>query len=397
MFKYVFVGLLLIFAGSFIMHFVAEHPSAVFISVGDTTIEFSLWFGLFLYFLSIGGVYLLTVLLKSMLHPLLGGFSWYRAGKGKKAKRRTQSGLVHFIEGNWLAAKKELLSAAKDVDKPLVHYLAAAKSAYEMGNLEETQFLLHQAEKLEPKNELAVAVSQARIYLSDKKYEQCLATLMRLKPQAQANPVILDLLREAYLQLHDWEALAELLPELKSSGLLAGAEFAALEQNTYLALLDARLGAAGMQADKLAAVWQSLPKAQKRNSQLIGLYCTYLAKSGADAIAEQLIRKTLKSQWHCGLVELYGKLTLADKKAQLATAEAWLRDHKEDSHLYFALGRVSVKNELWGKARDYFEASIKIKERPEVYAELGALMAKLGEHEKSTALYQKGLLLLKTA
>jgi HemY protein len=52
-----------------------------------------------------------------------------------------------------------------------------------------------------------------------------------------------------------------------------------------------------------------------------------------------------------------------------------------------------MRNQLWGKARDYFESSLKIQGSPEAFAEMARLLAHLGEHKRSTEYYQQGLLL----
>ena len=53
-----------------------------------------------------------------------------------------------------------------------------------------------------------------------------------------------------------------------------------------------------------------------------------------------------------------------------------------------------MRNELWGKARQYFEQSLNFQPRGETCAELARLLAALGEHEASTKYYQQGLLLM---
>ncbi|WP_086934196.1 heme biosynthesis HemY N-terminal domain-containing protein [Agarilytica rhodophyticola] len=402
-----FVSLLVIFIGSTLMYVFSEYPSYVLISLGNWTLEFRLWFGLTALVIFLFIFTLIYKRVRKIIGSLAGSVSWIKESRGKRAERRTYAGLIHFVEGNWQAAKKELVSAAKDTDKPLVHYLAAAKSAYQLGLSEETNFLLQEAKKNAPDNEFAVALSQANIYFSDKEYEKSLATINSVREQALRHPVALDLLRDLYIQLKDWPALITILPEIKKHSSLKLEEFDILEENVYMSLLDASAHKESNQSDSdkdgnkesnknseaLDTTWQELPKPIKKKIKLIGLYANLLHRCKKDDEAGQLISKTLKSQWHSGLVELYGKLNMTDRKAQLTSAEGWLKKHGEDASLYFSLGKLCIKNSLWGKAKSYFEQSLKIKERPTVYAELGALFGQLGEHQKSASMYQKGLLL----
>ena len=57
-----------------------------------------------------------------------------------------------------------------------------------------------------------------------------------------------------------------------------------------------------------------------------------------------------------------------------------------------ALGRVSLYNKLWGKAKDFFELSLQIMPTSVAYAEMARLLTKLGENEKSNEYFRKGLL-----
>jgi HemY protein len=57
------------------------------------------------------------------------------------------------------------------------------------------------------------------------------------------------------------------------------------------------------------------------------------------------------------------------------------------------LGRLSARNKLWGKARDYFESSYRLQRSPEICAELGRLLTGLGEPKVAAAYFREGLLL----
>ncbi|MFL0803485.1 MAG: metal-dependent phosphohydrolase [Agarilytica sp.] len=389
----ILLGLVGLLAGSFFMHSLANYPGLILISVGSTTIEFSFWFGVMMVICLAVALYVSWKLLTLCWRSLASSVSWIQESRDKRAEKRTRSGLLHFMEGNWQTAKKDLLSAAKDTDKPLMHYLAAAKSAFELGSREESVFLLEQAKKASSENELSVVISQARLHLAEQHYGQCLAVLNKLSDSEKNNPAVLDLQQQSHICLHNWDALVAMLPRLKSSGIFAESDFVQLEENAYLSLLDKHAGKKSADKSSLDALWNGMPKHVRKKPNIMGLYCTRLHRLAEDEQALGLIKKTLKTQWHGGLVELYGKLAVQDKDAQLATAEKWLADHPNDARLLFVLGKLSARSALWGKAKDYFESSLKLLERPEVYAELGALMEQLGETDKSAGFYKKGLLL----
>lgn len=408
------MSILFIVGGAVLLELIRSDTGYVLIAVGGKTVEMSFWVAIGLLLTAALALWFAVFLLKRLYRLLTGGLGiglGLATKRDRKVEERTTSGLIYFIEGNWRAAKKDLLKAAKHAQSPLVHYLTAARCSYELGERDETHQLLHQAEKIAPRNELAVALSQARIQLLDEKYEQCLATLKRARVLAPQHPTILDLLRKVYWQLRDWPSLQALLPELRKQKLYQEEEQAFLEQNVYMA----SLSAAGTRARKVQAgmvltgnahpakdhsspeqilsqAWQSLPKKMREQDPVIDLYGKLLIEVGLPENAEKLLRQQLSQHWQSEMVTTYGRITGSHPKEQLIVAEQWLREHPGDADLLLALGRISMRNQLWGKAREYFESSLKLKPRSEAYAELARLLAYLGEHEKSTELYQQGLL-----
>jgi HemY protein len=74
-------------------------------------------------------------------------------------------------------------------------------------------------------------------------------------------------------------------------------------------------------------------------------------------------------------------------------AESWLAAHPDEPELLLCLGRLSARDKLWGKARDYFESSYRLQRSAEVCAELGRLLTGLGEPKVAAAYFREGLLL----
>lgn len=367
----------------------------VLISVAGKTLEMRFWFAvLFILFSGILLWWVLRLLFKTL--GLFGqGWSKASASRARKADARTHRGLIHFIEGNWRGAHRDLLKAAKHVDQPLVHYLAAARSAYELGDNEQARKLISKAEHAAPENDLAIALSQARMQLLDEKFEQCLATLHRAKEHAPHHPVVLDLLHKVYLGLHDWQALEALLPQLQRYHVLTADAWGNLQRQVYFALLaeSASTPDQGARLGALAAVWQRAPRELRQDPRMIAAYSRSLIEAEQHDQAEPLLRLSLKKYWHEDLITLYGLTMASDRQQQLQWAERCLKDHPQDAHLHLALGRICMRSELWGRARDFFHSAITLQPMPAAYAELARLLAYLGEHQQSTEYYQQGLLL----
>lgn len=373
----------------------------VLINYGDVTFASSIWFVVFILLTCLITVRMAFLIGRKLGNTLLASYSWWGTNKVITAERRTHSGFVHFIQGDWEAARRDLLKAAKVVDKPLVHYLAAARSAFELGNKDETQFLLGQAEKVAPENDLAINLSQAKMFLLDDKLEPCLAILQRARANEPDHPVILELLKQVHWQLKDWVSLIDLLPALRAHPKISEAEQNKFENElfeSYLTALAERCRKQNMDEsltqNALQKAWENVPKYLKKSTQILRCYAFLMLEVKGDQVVLPLLKNSLNKEWTESLVTIFGRMTLLDVKEQLALGEKWLKDYPSSAELLFALARISRRNELWGKSKEYFQRSIAAKGQAQAYAEYADLLAELGETEKSAELYKKGLLLL---
>ncbi len=130
----------------------------------------------------------------------------------------------------------------------------------------------------------------------------------------------------------------------------------------------------------------------RTHAEIVEAYAQLLLNVQAYNEVEQLIRTQIKRQWDVKLVKLYGLTLSTDINKQINTAEGWLKTHQDDPALLLALARLCVAHKLWGKARNYLDASLALEANPDVYAELGRLLGFLGEQQKALECYKKGLL-----
>jgi len=401
--RLLFIVMIALLLGALLFQGIASTPSYLLVVVGNTSIEMSLWLALGLFFtvaLLLGVTLGVT---RKGLRATWGQFKRLFSGSSARAQRQTSRGLIEFIEGNWKLAHKLLIRAAPHAPDPLLNYLAAARSAYELGDESQATELLHQAEGAADNAELAVALTQARMQLIAKKYEQCCATLQRARKLAPKHPVVLDLLRQVHVALNDWSELEQLMPLLLRYKIVPSEELQTLQDQLYRQLLSqamqppvgssTRDDSPAKQEARLKQVWQKLSKAWQQQADLILCYADLLQALGNTRDLEALLRKALKKNWDNRLVERYGMIDGGEYARQLLHAEAWLKERPGNAELLLALGRLSLRNELWGKARDYFQSSLALQGSAHVYAELARLLAHMGDLKKSTEYYQQGLML----
>lgn len=393
--KLLLVIVVLIALGIWVMVSPPQDGGYLLIAFGQKTVEMSLMFAGLLILLTWFSIWFI-------LRVLRGGwsfarnFSGYFAFGGPRAQQRTNSGLIDYIEGNWVQARKKLLRAAPKVESPVINYLFAARSAHTMGDRAEADKLLATATKVDPANDLAVALVQARMDLESGLYDQCLAALLRVKIRAPHNLVRLDLLRQVYVAREDWESLHEIFPQLRKATLGSQAELDALEIKIHSEILK-KMGTETrrlFQPDRLPrlrAAWNKLPGYLQKDNALLVVYIRQLVLNAEDNEAEQIIRKALGRDWHSELVYWYGRVHGSDVGLQLRTAEYWLKQHPHDPALLLTLGRLCLRNQIWGSARDYFKESLRIKRSAEAYAELARLVDSMGEHERGADYYVQAL------
>ncbi|RBW51161.1 heme biosynthesis HemY N-terminal domain-containing protein [Marinobacter sp. F3R11] len=369
------------------------------ISLGNYLIETNFWVGLALLIAVVVLIVLSIGLLRRMRQGTGLVSSWVSRGKERRARRRTTQGLLALAEGNWPRARKMLTSAASNADTPLINYLAAAQAAFECGDHEAVDEMLRKAFESTPGSDMAVGITQAQLQLAGNRLEQALATLLRLRKQSPHHPFVLKLLKTTYLRLEDWRELSKLLPELRKRSVLPESELGELERVVWHNLLErAAEECRRQQKDKpdaslepLTRLWDELPGFLRRDEKTIADYARLLADLGDEGQTETLLRKVLHNHWSDDLVNLYGRIEGNKPDEQLLAAEQWLKDRPNNAELLLALGRLSLRNELWGKAREYFETSLRLRRSREALAELSRLSAHMGDEEVSVKLVMQGL------
>ena len=200
------------------------------------------------------------------------------------------------------------------------------------------------------------------------------------------------MLARAYRALDDRAQLLALLPRLARASLPA-VERIHLEQLA----VEGELSRPDLTAERLAEVWQMLPSEVRDAAAIIAERARALARLGDGEQAERELRGALKRDWNAVLVEAYGEIRGADPAKQLKQAETWLKSHPDDAPLLGTLARLSLANELWGKARSYLEARLAIAPEPDAYALYGQLLTQLGEGEAALAAFRSGLQLVTLA
>ena len=380
---------LFVLAGAGIGVVLSQDSGYVLLSFGRYTVEMSLA----LLLIVLGGLFIamyfgIRLLVRTARLPedVRG---WKQRRGSHMAQQAMTRGLLEMSEGNWRSAERRLARFADRSETPLLNYLAAARAAQLQGAHDRRDGYIRLAHETMPSADVAVSLTQAELQLADHQLEQALATLKHLRSVAPKHIYVLRLLRRLYEQLGDWEHLRELLPELRRRKVEDEADLQRLEMRTHRALLEQAFLAGD--EHRLEMAWADVPRGLRTEPQLLGDYAGYLLETGHDDKAEQLLREALRKRWDTGLVETYGLLETTEPGKQLSHMERLLADHPDDPTLLLTLGRLSLRAQLWGKARGYLEACIGRNGPAPAYRELGQLLERLHEPGKAIEIYRRGL------
>lgn len=373
-----------------VTHWVLDDPGYVVIARAPWQIETSLAFLIFLLLLGFFiGYVLLRLLLNAIALPERTR-RWRADRRAGRARRSLNAGLIALTERDWRRAERHLVRHAQYSDTPLLHYLAAASAAQEQGAADRRDDYLRAAHRCAPDAETAIGLTQADLQLRHHQFEQARVTLEKLRESAPKHVYVLKMLMQAHLQQRNWRQLAELLPQLRKLKVEDSAQLDELENRLHIGLLS---NIASNHPQSVHQLWSQVPKRLRSDARLVKLYVDQLGKRGASAEVPGLLRQILKREWQPALVYLYGTVEGDDPDRQLAWAEQWLAEHDGDPVLLLTLGRLCVGRELWGKAQQYLEASIRAEPSAESYRMLGELLERLGERERAAECFRKGLAL----
>jgi HemY protein len=306
---------------------------------------------------------------------------WRQTRRTRKAREAFLNGLTHLLAGEWLKAEKELVASLHAADSPFLGYLAAAQAAQGQGDTDKRDNYLAQAHRHSNANALAMEMTQAQLQLLAGQNEQALATLSRVQARHPQQAHTVRLLIEAHRRLHDWQTLAQLLPQARRHHLLPDAELDTLERESQCELLSLPLPVGALAT--LHQAWSEVPEDTRQHPDLIAVYAQQLIRQNAMDECAALLVAALERQWDERLLQLYGEAHAAQPAAQLETAEEWLARHGESPALLLTLGRLARRNRLTERARGYLEKSIELGASAEAHAELGALFEEAGDSARA--------------
>ncbi len=332
-----------------------------------------------------------SVLSAIALELLLGVFGlralvskWLGQRRHYRAQSALSNGLMLMAVDDFKRAEKMFVLSAQLANDSLPAYLAACQAAQAQLALQRAEDYLVLAET--SANRLTIHLTRARLWIASGQWEAAISSLKTLYSHDRKERVIAELLLKTLINLKSWQEIMELLPLLSKT--LAKVEVSSLLKEAYQHSLS-WLAQTGGRVDKVATLkrlrnfWGTLPTFIQNDMDVVHSYAEAVMTIGFEEEAEELLRVSIRQQWHNGLVELYGRIRHSQPETSVQYALAWLQKHPQSPVLLLTLGRLSLQNRQWSEAKAYFEHSLSLHKNTETYAEYVRLLQHLNDPEAS--------------
>jgi HemY protein len=126
-----------------------------------------------------------------------------------------------------------------------------------------------------------------------------------------------------------------------------------------------------------------LPETTRTQPRVARVAARSFLQLGGDREAAEIIVASLEREWDSELVDLYGECRLGDATRQLEQAERWLVIHSQDAALLRVLGTLCQRQQLWGKAQTYLEASLALDNSWRTQLALGEMLGRLDRGDEA--------------
>jgi HemY protein len=310
----------------------------------------------------------------------------YREEKSRSRHRQSLSdALLAFFQGRYASAEKSAAAALLGEETKGVAAIIAARSAHELGRFNERERFLDEAKGAAPEVDQARLTTLADLLVSQGRHEEALAVLKDLSARDARNLRLLRLRLQAEQALRQWDAVLDTVDALARLGGIGPAEAATARRAAHLG----NLARDSQDSAALTAYWKQLPSEMRNDPIVAATASRYYLALATPAPAQAIIEQALEREWNPALVALYGEAAGEDALPQIERAEKWLRAHARDPALLLALGKLCMRQGLWGKAQSYIEASIALEPTRDGHMTLAALMERIGKHQEAVLHFRK--------
>lgn len=392
MFRLIFLFVIL-GAGLFVGTQYSGQQGYVLVSIANTTIEMSVTTLVIFLIATLAALFALEYLVKKMLYASSATWNYFSVRKMRHSRRLTNEGLIKLIEGDFKTAEKKVTRWANYHDMPVVCYLIASEAAIGLGDNKKADHYLELAGK-QPGSNLAVELTRAKQQVREANYAGALETLHLLKGQHPNNVVIVNLLKQVYVELKQWQPLIDLTPQLGKLGLISEQDQQTLIQRAQCGLLADVAENKG--SEGLIGHWNSLPRKLKQDAHLVECFVKQLIARNADHEAFTVIKETVKKHPNSTLITLLPEMKLSDTHPSKLLLEEMVRKDANNAEAHSALAQLQMRNEQWQEAQQHLEKALSVRSNVSDYAYLADVLEKQNLNKAAQEVSKKALSIIQS-
>ena len=333
--------------------------------------------------LSFIGFYLLIGFVRAAMHFPRRLRARKRERLSNKSRDQLYAAMRSLFAGQFRMAEEQArLAMSAETVHVGTHDLAAAVAAWaahESGHSDAAVPYLDRIRGVRG-NEMRDA-SRAYMLLAEGRAKDALTLLKELSISAPKNPGVLKMKVEAEMAENAWDDVLASLTPLTKSGLLPEGVAQQMRLHAEKKMLKSRPA----DGDVLRATWQALPADSRRDAAMTAVAAARFIEAGCENEAAKIIEQTLDARgedgWDSALAALYADCKTDNTPQQIEQAEGWLRAHPRDAVMLAALGKLCMRESLWGKAQSYLEASLALAPSADAHMTLARLMEEIGRPE----------------
>ncbi|CAI06732.1 heme biosynthesis HemY N-terminal domain-containing protein [Aromatoleum aromaticum] len=301
-----------------------------------------------------------------------------------KAGRALREGLRALFEGRFAQALKLSGKAFDAGESRSMAALVAARAAH--GMHDDTRYRIWIGRAAEQEEEVRVArlMTEAELAIEGRRFEEAAERLENLRLSGHRHIAALRLSLKVASALGHWEEVLRLARQLRKHKALTDEQAQPVVRRAHVE----RIRELARDGEALAAYWRSIPAAELGDRHMVEEAVPYLAAAGQGALVRKTVERMLDTEWDGGLARLYAQCANGDAAGCLARGEGWLRKHPKDADLLYALGRLCLAAQLWGKAQSYLEASLNLAPTIETHLALAHLFERLERAEEAHTHYR---------
>jgi HemY protein len=304
---------------------------------------------------------------------------WRRRQKEQRARAKLDAAIVALLEGRYGKAQQEAKEALALPHSSGLAALVAARAAIDVRQFDAAEEFLSRPETQATSLAVPRLTLSAEIALEQGQPQEALRILESLRREAGLHTAALRLELRATQAARRFASIPPLVEQLVKRGVFDTAQ----GEQLRIAALREQLRALAHDASGLRDTWNRLPEATRTQAQIARAAALSFLQLGGDREAADILARSLDRAWNSDLVELYGECRLGDPTHQLEQAERWLTTHNQDAALLRILGTLCQRQQLWGKAQTYLEASLALEDQWRTHLALGEMLGRLARSDEA--------------